>query len=83
MAREMGLGPTLNKVEAFHYLVDGILPANFADRVKLILDPIYSCDNCDDRLCMGCIFREYDHECADDCPDCCEDGVCVSRGGGL
>ncbi|TDZ92180.1 hypothetical protein CCUG60885_04294 [Mycobacteroides salmoniphilum] len=29
------------------------------------------CRNCDDRKCMGCVFREYDHDCADDCPDCC------------
>lgn len=20
---------------------------------------------------MGCVFREYDHDCADDCPFCC------------
>lgn len=31
-----------------------------------------SCENCDDRKCMGCVFREYDHECTDDCPMCCE-----------
>lgn len=29
------------------------------------------CRNCDGRRCMGCVFREYDHDCADDCPDCC------------
>ncbi|WJJ56645.1 hypothetical protein PROPHIBWHA1_30 [Mycobacterium phage prophiBWHA-1] len=29
------------------------------------------CGNCDGRKCMGCVFREYDHDCADDCPDCC------------
>jgi hypothetical protein len=29
------------------------------------------CRNCDDRKCMGCVFREYDHECVSDCPDCC------------
>lgn len=33
-------------------------------------DPGY-CGNCDGRKCMGCVFREYDHDCADDCPDCC------------
>ncbi|SIG86958.1 Uncharacterised protein [Mycobacteroides abscessus subsp. abscessus] len=33
-------------------------------------DPEY-CGNCDGRKCMGCVFREYDHDCADDCPDCC------------
>lgn len=47
------------------------------------LDPFYadggptewlapSCPNCDGRKCMGCIFREYDHDCADDCPLCCD-----------
>ena len=30
-----------------------------------------SCRNCDGLKCMGCVFREYDHDCADDCPDCC------------
>lgn len=29
------------------------------------------CRNCDDRKCMGCVFREYDHDCKDDCPMCC------------
>ncbi len=29
------------------------------------------CRNCDDRKCMGCVFREYYHDCKDDCPDCC------------
>lgn len=29
------------------------------------------CRNCDDRKCMGCVFREYDHDCSNDCPDCC------------
>lgn len=32
------------------------------------------CPNCDGRKCMGCIFREYDHDCADDCPVCCREG---------
>lgn len=79
MAKEWGLGPTLSKVEAARYLSDGILPDNFKDRVSLILDPIYSCPNCDGRLCMGCIFREWDHGCVKDCPDCCENGICVER----
>ncbi|WP_157897454.1 hypothetical protein [Mycobacteroides chelonae] len=34
-------------------------------------DPRDYCRNCDGRKCMGCVFREYDHDCADDCPDCC------------
>lgn len=29
------------------------------------------CRNCDGRKCMGCVFREHPHDCADDCPDCC------------
>lgn len=29
------------------------------------------CRNCDGRKCMGCVFREYDHDCKHDCPDCC------------
>ena len=31
------------------------------------------CRNCDDRKCVGCVFREYDHDCVDDCPFCCSD----------
>lgn len=29
-----------------------------------------TCCNCGGRRCMGCVFREYDHECANDCPEC-------------
>ena len=31
------------------------------------------CCNCGGRKCMGCVFREYDHDCKDDCPECCEE----------
>lgn len=31
-----------------------------------------ACSNCDDRRCMGCVCREWDHDCANDCPECCE-----------
>lgn len=65
------------KVEAAAYLRDGTLPENFEERLGLVLDPLYPCSNCDGRLCMGCVFREYDHDCAHDCPYCCENGVCV------
>ena len=42
------------------------------------------CENCDGRKCMGCVMREWGHECADDCPTCCPDAdapdsVLVSR----
>ncbi len=30
-----------------------------------------SCQNCDDRKCMSCVFREHHAACTDDCPDCC------------
>lgn len=30
-----------------------------------------TCTNCDGRKCMGCVLREYDHQCQDDCPFCC------------
>jgi hypothetical protein len=36
-------------------------------------DPEPDCENCGGRGCMGCIFREYDHDCADNCPICCHD----------
>lgn len=29
------------------------------------------CSNCDGRKCMGCVFRDWEHECEDDCPNCC------------
>lgn len=66
----------LTKVEAVRWLADGTLPADFAGRLRLLLE-FTSCRNCDGRLCMGCAFREYGHTCADDCPDCCIDGQCV------
>lgn len=31
---------------------------------------VVHCRNCDDTGCMGCIFREYDHDCEWDCPFC-------------
>lgn len=31
------------------------------------------CRNCNDRKCMGCVFREYGHDCQDDCPNCCQE----------
>lgn len=34
-----------------------------------------TCCNCGGQKCMGCVFREYDHQCADDCPDCCKVSV--------
>lgn len=30
-----------------------------------------ACHNCGGMKCMGCAFREYDHDCTDDCPMCC------------
>lgn len=35
--------------------------------------PDPNCANCDGRGCMGCVLREWDHDCANDCPFCCED----------
>lgn len=29
------------------------------------------CPNCDGVKCMGCVTRDPDHTCADDCPACC------------
>lgn len=33
--------------------------------------PDPECENCNGRGCMGCVFREWGHVCADDCPHCC------------
>lgn len=30
-----------------------------------------SCCNCGGVKCMGCVFREWGHDCEDDCPECC------------
>lgn len=29
------------------------------------------CCNCGGRKCMGCVMRDWEHHCADDCPFCC------------
>lgn len=60
------------KDEARRFLRTRELPDMFESRVKLFLQ-LDSCTNCDERKCMGCIFREYDHDCKDDCPFCCEE----------
>lgn len=61
----------LTKVEAEYFLSSGgNLPDNFTERIKNFIK-FYKCSNCDGRLCMGCVMREYDHECADDCPFYC------------
>ena len=33
------------------------------------VDP--NCGNCDGHGCMGCVCREWGHDCAHDCPHCC------------
>lgn len=33
--------------------------------------PRDDCPNCNGRGCMGCVMREWDHNCANDCPMCC------------
>lgn len=59
---------TLN--EARHYLATGEMPDNWRERVELFVE-FGTCQNCDGRKCMGCIFRDWDHDCNDDCPHCC------------
>lgn len=39
-------------------------------------EPSPDCQNCQGRGCMDCVFRVYDHECADDCPSCCQCPEC-------
>lgn len=34
-------------------------------------EPDPNCENCDSRGCMGCVLREWDHDCRNDCPSCC------------
>lgn len=57
-----------NEMRAF--LKTGEMPEAYVERVDLDME-FLSCANCDNRRCMGCVWREWDHECADDCPDCC------------
>lgn len=33
------------------------------------------CSNCGGQTCGGCSSRLHPHECVDDCPECCVDGV--------
>lgn len=66
-------GRLLTKVEAWEYVQSEDLPLNFGARLESFIE-FYECDNCDGRLCMGCVFREWNHTCANDCPDCCKDG---------
>jgi hypothetical protein len=63
----------LTKVEAWDYVQGSFLPGNFGARLENFIE-FYKCGNCDERLCMGCVLREWEHECANDCPDCCKDG---------
>jgi hypothetical protein len=30
-----------------------------------------SCCNCGGVKCMGCVLRDWGHDCEDDCPECC------------
>jgi hypothetical protein len=65
----------LSHNDAKEMLETGKLPDDFTkpENVKLMAEMILlePCINCDDRKCMGCIFREYYHDCADDCGFCC------------
>lgn len=40
---------------------------------RVFTAPDRRCGNCDGRGCMGCVFREHDHDCRNDCPSCCPD----------
>lgn len=53
---------------------NGEITPDLLNSLKIEADLVantYACANCDDRKCMGCIFREYNHNCEDDCPSCC------------
>ncbi len=39
--------------------------------VTVSTDEEVECENCNGRKCMGCVLREWDHKCAEDCPSCC------------
>lgn len=60
---------TLN--EARTYLRTGEMPENYRERCEMALE-FDVCSNCHGRRCMGCVLRYHDHDCADDCPMCCE-----------
>lgn len=61
---------SLTKDEIRRWLRAGEMPNNYRERCLIDLE-FDSCGNCDDRKCMGCVMRDYDHECRDDCPSCC------------
>lgn len=56
--------------EMASYLQNGHLPVAFPERVRQAAEQD-CCVNCGGQQCMGCVFREYDHTCSNDCPDCC------------
>src|SRR5690606_14738628 len=41
-------------------------------RLRTLVEPDSECENCQGRGCMGCVLREWGHDCRNDCPDCCE-----------
>lgn len=45
------------------------LPASLRSHPRKKPNP--KCKNCNGRGCMGCVMREYEHDCIDDCPSCC------------
>lgn len=52
-------------VAAFYAAGNGTSPVSLA-RGR---DP-YGCPNCDGVRCIGCVCRDLDHDCVDDCPNC-------------
>ena len=72
----------LTKREARDFLETNVLPDNFTERLivqaELVRD-VWPCTNCDGRKCMGCVMREYDHECSESqCDFCYQKGSHVS-----
>ena len=82
---EFGLAPIARLIEeadvSIAQQVDRILsecwqsnesPDETVELLKVLRKHSYViCPNCDGRKCMGCVFREYDHDCTRDCPTCC------------
>lgn len=63
-----------SKNTAREFLANGEITPELRDILVNEADLVantYACSNCDDRKCMGCVFREYDHECGDACSYCC------------
>ncbi len=66
-------GPCANlDIHAAHVFTSAVYPTHISG---WSCPGVYDrCVNCNDRLCMACVMREWHERCEDDCPVCCVPG---------